>query len=148
MKSEDNKEQVLALMNGREMSVSEVAVEWGKCKFTSQKTLKGLVDAQVMTVRFVKISGSRTALFKPNGKQYVKKTREEIEAEYVHGTSNNPYGTGEFFNPWSPQIPEGSDKRVMKLLENKGNEYFKQPLRKRGAISIGSTFSLMDGATL
>jgi hypothetical protein len=57
------------------------------------------------------------------------------------------YGTGVMFNPWEPKLPEGTLREV-KLFNEKDNDYFHAPLKKRGAISIGSTFSLYDGATL
>ena len=148
IKSEDNKEYVLALMNGREMEVITVAKEWGKCKFTAQKTLKSLVEAKVMTVRFIKKSGSRTSLFKPNGEKYIRKTENELLANFVSGNSAKPYGTGEFFNPWTPSIPKGVNERTVRLFNEKDNDYFKMPLKKSRKNTIGSTFSLYDGAIL
>jgi hypothetical protein len=57
------------------------------------------------------------------------------------------YGSGKIFNPWEPKLPEGTLREV-KLFNEKDSDYFHKPLKKRGAINIGSTFSLYDGATL
>ena len=57
------------------------------------------------------------------------------------------YGQDKFWNPWEPKLPEGTLREV-KLFNEKDSDYFQRPLKKRGAINIGSTFSLYDGATL
>ena len=57
------------------------------------------------------------------------------------------YGQGIMFNPWEPKLPEGTLREVS-LFNDKDADYFHAPLKKRGAISIGSTFSLYDSATL
>jgi predicted transcriptional regulator len=79
-------------------------------------------------------------------KDYVPK-EIQLKKPAKYSRANNYYGVGEFFNPFVSK-PTGGVAINHKLMETKSNDYFHRPLRKRGAISIGSTFSLYDGATL
>ena len=83
-------------------------------------------------------------------KEYVPQEFEVIaKRRESYYRPNNYYGNGKFFNPWQPAIPQTTSKgTIVKLFEEKDNSYFYAPLKKSKPVSIGSTFSLYDGAAL
>lgn len=88
----------------------------------------------------------RRRYFKATQKEYIEK-EYDIKEQGKYYRPNNYYGNGEFFNPWAPQIPQGTARKV-ELFNDKDNDYFNQPLRKNKKTGIGSTFSLYDSYSL
>ena len=125
--------KILGLSKCRINVLCKILVEEGYVKYEEKQMVRD-------------INNSRKRRFFKAIKQYVPakillRERSEMTRPAVY------YGQDKFWNPWEPKLPEGT-LREFSLFNEKDSDYFHKPLKKRGAISIGSTFSLYDGATL
>lgn len=150
----------LALTENNKMMICETATD-----FMDVKTLApiiGLSESRVSVIckHLVEdgylIYDDRTLVGESGFKhkrRFFKAVKTYVPIEYdvkpqgKYYRPNNYYGVGKIDNPWQPKIPEGGTPVLHKLMENKSNDYFSRPLKKAKPVSIGSTFSLMDGVT-
>lgn len=149
MKAEVTKELIYKLLkqNG-EMTIKQLSVECDRAGNTIGKLIKLMVESGHVKGEMRK-DGYRTHnlnVYSLTGLEYKKKTYKQVEAEYLDRPVGYGFDKDKFFNPFEPKIPQGGKPMVRQLFNEKDNDYFKMPLKKSGPVSIGSTFSLMDGA--
>ena len=148
--TEQNKTNICQVLKDKWLDAASLGKEIGLSTSRASVLCKYLVEE-----KYVEYQEEQMIKDAPNGrrrrfykalKDYVPK-EIQLKKPAKYSRANNYYGVGEFFNPWQPKLPEGT-KREVSLFNEKDPDYFHNPLKKRGAISIGSTFSLYDGATL
>jgi len=148
--TEQNKTNICELLLGKSLDALTIAEAVGLSHSRITVICKQLSKDGYVTYDDINVlkdaSNKRKRRFYTGIKLYVPK-EIQLKVPSKHTRENLYYGQGKLFNPWEPKIPEGSLREVS-LFNEKDNNYFKMPLKKRGAISIGSTFSLYDGATL
>jgi len=149
--TEVNKEKICNYLKNVWMDSDTVAAKIGFSYVRAYSLMNSLTEAGylIFEVRKMRISEKKTSMrrfYTATNKIFVAKKFVESKEVKVF-RPNLYYGNGKFFNPWEPKLPEGTLREVS-LFNDKDADYFHAPLKKRGAISIGSTFSLYDGATL
>ena len=148
--TEDNKENICKAIKDKWLDAYDISKILGVSRSRASVLCKLLVNDGY--VEYIEkpmtrdMPNSRKRRFYKLIKEYVPtkillRERSEMTRPAVY------YGQDKFWNPWAPKLPEGTLREV-KLFNEKDNDYFRKPLKKRNAISIGSTFSLYDGATL
>ena len=148
--TENNKENICNAIKYEWMDAGEIAKIIGVSRSRASVLCKhlvndGYVEYQERQMIERGLNGRRRRFFRAI-KEYIPieitlKDPSEMTRPAVY------YGQDKFWNPWEPKLPEGT-LREFSLFNEKDSDYFHKPLKKRGAISIGSTFSLYDGATL
>ena len=148
--TENNKENICNAIKDKWLDASEIAEIIGVSRSRASVLCRilgedGYVEYQERLTAYEAIGGRKRRYYKAL-KPYVKKHIELRDPKDMTRPAVY-YGQDKFFNPWAPKLPEGTLREV-KLFNEKDSDYFHAPLKKRGAISIGSTFSLYDGAIL
>ena len=148
--TENNKENICNAIKDKWLDASEIAKIIGvSCSRTrvlcTLLVNDGYIEYQERQIVYDAIGGRKRRYYKAL-KPYIKKVIELRDPKDMTRPAVY-YGQDKFWNPWEPKLPEGTLREV-KLFNEKDNDYFHKPLKKRGAINIGSTFSLYDGAIL
>ena len=86
------------------------------------------------------------ALYKSTNLVYKPRTAAQVEEYLIKvygGRTTQSFGEGKF----DDLIANNPNLRKVKLFDEKDHDYFKQPMKKTGKTSIGSTWSLYDSAS-
>ena len=147
LKTEQNMCKTLELLGDKVMGADELAKLTGWSGFTTRKSLRLLAEAGSVEEIKGKAAKGNNMVFYKYVKPYIPRTLEEISDKYEIKSSATGYGTGEWWTPWLPKLPEAGQPKVHKLLDTKDKDYFHTPLKKSAKVGVGSTFSLMDMVT-
>lgn len=150
LSTENNKKNICDAIKNEYLDAETIAeiVGLSKCRINVLCKIlgeDGYVEYQEKHMMKDGKNGRRRRFFK-SIKEYIPKDIQLKDPSEMTRPASY-YGQGKVFNPWEPKIPQGT-LREFKLFSEKDADYFHRPLKKRGAINIGSTFSLYDGATL
>lgn len=152
--TENNKKKIYELSKGKLINAKELSELMGISYSRASVLCSYLVASEHleyvdMVVPQASGNKRRCRYFKATAKEYIptEYITEETKRKYEAKRPTQYYGNGKVFNPWEPKLPEGME-RTVRLFNDKDHDYFRQPLKKAKRVSIGSTFSLYDGAGL
>lgn len=139
--TENNRLNIYNVLLNKSLDGQEIAKKVGISYSRVNVLLKYLIDNKHVVMEKVKIPNQKSRRFySSTNVPYIKRNKFTAENGRYY-KPNNYYGVGEFFNPWQPRIPEGKGK-VIKLFEQKKDDYFKRTLKRTNIVNIGSSFSM------
>ena len=144
---EETRYKAFQLLKLRPMCVPELMKAMDLPRQHCQVLLNKLVDSGSVMVYLNRnpVSHRMVNFYKSTGTEYVRKTEDDFFKYFSHKVEENKHKWTKDEN----KVNGNPNMRIVRNLDRPGSDYaWQRPKRKSITVSIGSTFSLYDSATL
>lgn len=149
MVTEELRYKIFQLLKLRAMCVPELMKAMNLPRQNCQSLVNKLLDSGSVMVYLSRnpVSHRMVNFYKSTGVEYVKKNEEDFFRYFSHRIEETKH---KWTKDGNKNVTNANPHaRIVRNLDRPGSDYaWQRPKRKHTKVSIGSTFSLYDGATL